>query len=302
MKFGEVVTPEAPLPTEHYRVPDPTTEIIEDAPKKKKKAVPRAPLSSLLPDHLMNKVIPFGCSDKKINDKWTPDRNFAAFPQPFRAMFLGPPNVGKSTLAKTLITYADPPFDELYIIHEDYQPDGGGTTEWDDADPTRVMGEVPDLKWWDDLYAADDPDEPPVRRLIVIDDLEATGVSKARERSLVTLYRYVSSHHGASLILCYQNMFGIKPILRKMANVIVCWRPTARNEMGIIANRVGIEEPELRLLFDQANRIYGRSIRNSICFDATQDTPAPIRINLFQPVILPEKTRRRKNASVPEFE
>lgn len=238
-----------------------------------------------LPSELQRCIVPLSCSDKRIQDHWEEGQDLAAFPQPFRMMCLGPPNCGKSTFAKTVLMHADPPFDELYVIHEDYQEEGG-STEWDDADYTAMMGEVPPLSWWDDLCAEDDPDEPPVRRLIVIDDLESTGVSKARQRNLATLFRYVSSHHGMSLILCFQNMFGLPPILRKMANIIVCWKPVARNEMGTIANRVGVEEWQLRELFELANREFGRSIRNSVCFDASADSPAPVRINLFEPVDL----------------
>jgi hypothetical protein len=254
--------------------------------KKKAPTKPRESLSRMLPDSMSQRIVPLGCSDKKINDSWQPGQDLAAFPQPFRMLCLGPPNCGKSTLAKMVLLHADPPFDELYVIHEDFQEDGGGTTEWDDADYTAMMGEPPPLQWWDALCENDDPDGPPVRRLIVIDDLESTGVSKERQRNLATLFRYCSSHHGMSLILCFQNMFGLPTVLRKMANIVVCWKPVARNEMGLIANRVGITAPELSSLFDLAEDTYGPSNKHSICFDSSAGSPAPIRINLFQPARL----------------
>jgi hypothetical protein len=246
----------------------------------------RMALTAMLPESLRGEIVPLNCADKKIDDRWEEGQDLAAFPQPYRALLLGPPNCGKSTLAKHMLIHADPPFDELIVIHEDYQPDGGGSTEWDDADPTLVMGEPPDLAWWDAHVAEDDPDEAPVRRLVVIDDLESTGVSKQRQRNLATLFRYCSSHLGMSLILCFQNMFGLPPILRKMANVIICWRPVARNEVGLIANRVGLTAEDLMLLFRTAEHHFGRSTRHSLCFDSTTDTPAPIRVNLFWPMRL----------------
>ena len=291
---GAVNVAVRPLPsvtTQQHSMPERPASVSAQRPvpetKKKQSNEPKRPLSHMLPEHLRGKVIPFGCSDKKIADVWTPDRDLAAFPQAFRIMCLGPPNCGKSTLAKTILSNADPPFDELYIIHEDYQPDGGGTTEWDDCDPTEVMGEPPSLAWWDNICSSDDPDEPPVRRLVVIDDLESTGISKERQRNLATLFRYCSSHHGISLILCFQNMFGLPPLLRKMANIIIAWRPVAKNEMGLIANRVGLDSKDLDLLFDAANELYPKTRnRNSLCFDFTDNTPAPIRVNLSTPVSL----------------
>jgi len=134
---------------------------------------------------LPQEVVPFRCSDKRLNEQWTRSR------------------------ARDLWNFPSPRFDEVYLIHEDHSddPDAPGTTEYDDTDCTPpLMNEVPDLSFWNQICAEDDPSEPPIKRLIILDDLEMKG--RERLRNLQTLFRYVSSHKGFSLCLSYQNFFG----------------------------------------------------------------------------------------------
>ena len=121
---------------------------------------------------LPQSVIAFDCSDKRVHDTWTPSRarDLSNLPSPYRALLIGPPGSGKSCLAKNLLIHQRPRFDEMYVIHEDYREDGSGTTEYDDCDPTAMLGDVPDLSFWNEVCAGDDPDSPPVLRLVVLDD------------------------------------------------------------------------------------------------------------------------------------
>lgn len=231
-------------------------------------------------------VVPFGVSDKRVAEEWTPQRaaDLANIPSPFRMLLLGPPGVGKSTLVKNLVIHQRPRFDEVYVIHQDLSPEGEalGTTEYDDLDATALMNEVPGLPFWNEVCAGDDPDEPPVKRLVILDDLEMKGASHERLKNLGILFRYCSSHKGFSLCLNHQDFFGLPTLLKKVANVFVVWRPHARNELSLIENRCGLDKGMLKEIFDTV----AKRPRDSVCIDLTAGSPAPLRLNLWTPILV----------------
>ena len=236
------------------------------------------------------KVVPFDSSDKRLREKWTAGRakDLANIPSPFRMLLLGPPGGGKSCLIKNIVIHQRPRFKEVFVIHEDHSadPDAPGTTEYDDLDPTLMMSEVPNLKFWNTICAEDDEDAPPVKRLVILDDLEMKGSD--RLKNLQTLFRYVSSHKGISLMCTYQNFFGLEPVIKKCSNVFVVWRPRDRDEIGRIEKRVGLEKGTLKEIFDAV----APDEHDSICIDHTKNSPAPLRLNLFTPIeILTEEDR-----------
>jgi hypothetical protein len=230
-------------------------------------------------------IVPFKCSDKLIDEGWTPERarDLANIPSPFRAILVGGCGSGKSTVAKQLLIHQRPRFSELILVHADGPGEGreSGTTEWNDADPTLIMNEIPDLEWFDELCANDDPCNP-VKRLLVIDDLEQTAANKARLRNLALVFRYISTHKSMSVILCHQSMFDIMPLVRKMANVYIIWPPRAKNELTLIANRVGLDKDVLRALFKQLCH----DPRDSIMIDLTRNSPQKLRLNMWTPIDL----------------
>ena len=214
---------------------------------------------------LPQSVIAFECSDKRVKETWTPSRarDLANIPSPFRALLIGPPGVGKSTVIKNLLVHQRPRFNELIIIHEDHREDGSGSTEYDDCDATHMLADVPPLEYWSELCAGDDPDGPPVKRLVVIDDVEFERADKTRIQNLAVLFRYVSSHKGMSVALLHQSFFHV---------------PTS--EYALLDNRCGLPKGTLHMLF----KTIAPGEQDSIMIDHTPNSPAPIRLNIWTKV------------------
>ena len=227
--------------------------------------------------------MPFDCSDKKIRDTWDARRskNLANIPSPFRALLVGPPGVGKSTLVKNLLIHQRPRFDELIIIHLDHRDDGSGSAEYADCDPTHQLAEIPSLDEWDQLFSGDDPDRP-TRRLVVLDDLEFERADKSRLQNLGTLFRYVSSHRGMSIALCHQSFFHVPTIVKQTSSVFILWRPRATSEYALLDNRCGLPRGTLHMLFNEI----ATGEQDSIMVDHSPNTPAPLRLNIWQPITL----------------
>ena len=140
-----------------------------------------------------------------------------------------------------------------------------------------MLNEVPNLKFWNEVCAAD-ADGPPVKRLVILDDLEMKGAE--RLKNLQTLFRYISSHKGFSLCLNFQNFFGLEPVIKKCANIFVIWRPRDRDEIGRIEKRVGLDKGTLKEIFDAV----APDDIDSICVDHTRNSPAPLRLNMWTPI------------------
>ena len=166
------------------------------------------------------------------------------------------------------------------MVHEDYREDGSGTTEYNDADPTAMLGDVPPLEYWNEVCATDDPSGPPVKRLVILDDLELTGANRERLRNLAILFRYVSTHKGMSVILCHQSFFDLPGVIKKCSNLFILWRPRANSEYALLDNRCGVPKGTLRMLFDEV----APGERDSIMIDHTANSPAPLRLNIWQPI------------------
>ena len=246
------------------------------------KSKPRPPLPEA--------IVPYHSADKRLIETWTPGRNPANFPSPFRMLLLGPPGGGKTCVMKNIVVQQRPAFDEVYVIHEDAgdEENAAGTTEWDDLDPTAIMGDVPSLAYWNSVCAEDDPDERPLKRLVILDDLEMRGGGpgmRQRLRNIATLVRYCSSHKGFSVMVAFQDFFGLDPLLKKCANVFLVWKPHARNEAALIDNRTGLPKGTLKEVF----RTVACGPHDFVTIDLTKKSPMPLRLGLWAPIELDEE-------------
>lgn len=94
---------------------------VDRTPENKIISHPTVPL----PDE--NKLFRIPNKDKFFHETWHPGRNLLNIPHPFRAILAGPPNRGKSTICKNLLLRADPPFEQVIVVHYDME-----TKEYDD--------------------------------------------------------------------------------------------------------------------------------------------------------------------------
>jgi len=212
---------------------------------------------------LPNKIIPIENSDKEFHEKWTKSRNMLNIPHPFRCVCLGPPNVGKTTIVKNIVLRADPPFQEIVVIHCDSEY----TKEYDDLGEVEMLNEIPAPEDW----------EGQVKTLVVLDDLEFKGMNKQQKRNLDRLFGYVSTHKNISCILCSQDAFNVPPIVRRCSNLWILWRCPDLDAMATCARKTGLKAENFNTIF---NELMLES-RDSLWLDKTDRSPYPMRKNGF---------------------
>ena len=184
---------------------------------------------------------------------------------PFKCLFAGRPNSGKTTLMHNLFLHiqtSDKPFQTLIII----QP--GTSKEHDMLDPTCILNDIPDPET---LVAPENG-----KCLIIIDDFDLTKLNKLQEKHFSMLFRYISSHHNISVMLSYQSFFSVPTIIRKTCNYFVIWKTNNLDELSTIAKRCGMTKEVFKKIF-KANVI---DKRDSIMID--QVSPHELRKNIFE--------------------
>lgn len=214
---------------------------------------------------LPNKIIPISNPDKKFHEKWVKGRSMLNIPHPARILAVGPPNVGKTTVAINIILRANPPYEEVYVIH----PDAEYSQEWDDVNG-QMMSEIPNPEQW----------EGEVKTFVVIDDIEVKQLAKEQSRALDRLFGYVSTHKNITVYLTSQNFSNIPAAVRRMSNFWVIWKINDCDAMKICAKKAGMKPNTLVEIFD--NKM--PEFNDSLWIDRTAFSPFPLRKNGFEPL------------------
>lgn len=209
---------------------------------------------------LPNEILALPNADKAFHEKWTPRRNALNFPHPFRAVCLGPPNSGKSTVVKNILIRAKPEFQEVFVIHCDPEY----TKEYDDVDAV-MLSEIPAPDEW----------EGKVKTLVVLDDLEFKQADRTQKRNLDRLFGFVSTHKNISCILCSQDPFNVPPIVRRCSNLWIMWKLLDLDAMSTCARKTGLKSGNLNTMFNTLD-INGY---NSLWIDMTTGSPYKLRKN-----------------------
>lgn len=225
----------------------------------------------------VRRIIPLKNKDKTFQEKWQlrkngTAKNLAWFPHSFRMCILGEVGGGKSTLAKNILIQnqlSKKPFKNVYLIHGDVD----NSQEWSDIDYTQAIdGEnIPSIDFWK---------ENKEKSLIIIDDVEFTKTSVETIRNISKLFRYVSSHHGYSIILLHQSFFDVPSIIKKCSNVFILFPPSDFDQLGTIARRMGVKKEEMIAMCSLLT-----SNHDTLCIDLTENSPAKFRKNVFERIV-----------------
>lgn len=183
---------------------------------------------------LPKQIIPITCPDKKNHEKWTPERDLLNIPAPARICCLAPPNSGKTCFIKNMIIRAKPMYEEIYIVHYD----ADGTNEYDDVDGV-MLNELPDPKGFD----------PNTKKLLILEDLEYSMMTKEEKRKLDRLFGYTSTHKFCTVILTAQDTFRVPPICRRCSTVFLLWDSPDKDSMATLARKTGLKSRDLIDIF-----------------------------------------------------
>ena len=209
---------------------------------------------------LADRIILLPNKDKDFHERWESGRNLLNIPHPFRAVMLGPPGSGKSTVVKNLLLRADPPYCAVVIVHCDPLY----TQEYKDINCV-MLDKIPSPEEW-----------PGDRKMLVIlEDLEFKGMDKKQKQALDRLYGYVSTHKHLSVCLCAQDAFNVPASVRRCSNLFVLWRCPDMDSANLVARKAGLTAKTLNALFDQ----FCSSPKDSVWVDLSDDSPAKIRVN-----------------------
>lgn len=205
-------------------------------------------------------------SDKGCHESYKEGQNPIRFPHPFRCCLLGKVNSGKSMIVKNLLMAhqgADPKFQQVIVVHGDPE-----TKEYDDIEPTCIRNTLPEVKELD----------PDVKKLLIIDDVDFSGMSK-REKALISdLFRHGSTHRNTSIILSHQSFFSVPKVCRDQSNTFILWKPHDLDTCGTIGRRVGLKKAEITSLF----REYLPNWRDSLLINMIPGAPYKFGKNLYE--------------------
>ena len=218
-----------------------------------------------------NKFIKLGKNkDKTFQEDWSKKDDLLNLPHSFRAVFCGPPSSGKSFITKQIILKAKPMFKKVMVVHYG----GDDTQDYDEIDGVDVIP----------LSGLPDPTEinpAKEKMLLVLEDVPLSSLNKEQKQKIDRLYGYASSHRSVSIITCAQDAFDVPVGARRSSNIFVLWKQPDLSALSTMASRTGYTSKEFRNLFKLC-----KNKHDSIMIDMTENTPAPLRFNCYQPILM----------------
>ena len=159
------------------------------------------------------------------------------------------------------------PFRELYVI-----TCSPLCKEYDDLEYTGLMTEIPDA----DFFTGK------VKTAIILDDFELSNMTPSTKRKLSTLFRYVATHRNVSIFCGFQSALDTPPLIRKVSDVFVMYKPNNRLEISTLANRLDLDADDLRYIYKKiCNGKY-----DCLCVNNIPGAPYRLTKNLHFPIVL----------------
>lgn len=220
-----------------------------------------------LPDTLL----PIPCTDKEgWSESWDKKRNWLNIPHPWRGVFTGPPSSGKSTAIKNIIVRAKPKFKEIIVCHLDEN-----STEWKDCG-AKMVKVLPEPTSFDRTQ----------KRLLILEDLNLSDMSKADKNKLNRLMGYASSCNLSIAITC-QNAYDLSPSVRRMANLYVIFKQPDLNSLIMLASRTGLKSKHMLYIMTRLLK----QPHSSLWIDTQRNSPANYRIDGYTGITLEQLDR-----------
>ena len=116
---------------------------------------------------LKNKIFVIPNEDKMWHEQ--PSDNLCSFPHPFRCCLIAPPNSGKSLILKNIMVQTQPPFEKIYLVHNDVE-----TQEYNNIDLEYLDNAIPSIEEFD----------PTRKNLLIIEDIDYKNLPKAEKSML----------------------------------------------------------------------------------------------------------------------
>ena len=205
-------------------------------------------------------VIPIKNKDKEFHQPIDME-DLGNMAHPSRIIFCGQPNSGKSLCILNLLLHKKPPFQKIYLIHND-----PNTQEYSSID-TEILEEIPEI----------DEIDTDIRNLIIIEDINYRSLSKEQKALLDRMFGCFSTHSNISIWITSQDAISVPPSVRRMASHVFLWRSGDVNHMSILASRFGLTPRDLKWIFD--NILTDR--HDSLLIDSTRPE-CRYRKNIFE--------------------
>ena len=191
--------------------------------------------------------------------------NLCSFPHPFRICFIAPPNAGKSLILKNILIQTQPPFEAIYLVHNDK----------DSAEYNNI-----DLTYFDDKIPSIDEFDSTKKNLLIIEDIDFKNMKKTDKSILDRHMGCNSTHKNISIMLTAQDGFNVPPSIRRMCSVLCLWKGHDLTALAIMSSRFGIKAKDLKYFFEKV----ATGKHDFIVIDTHREGKLRIRKNLIEPV------------------
>lgn len=227
--------------------------------------------------------------DKKNHEFWDEERDMMNIPKPYLMIINALPNSGKTNTVLNLMIKADPPFQNIFLIHPftlDYH-----VSDADEKDNTNIIldpaPEIAEYKGVDYIPLRFLPDERFLkdykknRNLLIIDDVDLRqfiSYSNFKKKRLNKLVSFCVSHCDLTILITSQDInTQLMPIITRMANIFCLYQLRDRNSIYAMSKLVGISFVILKYLYSRCENIH-----DSVQIDLTNGSPYKYRFNWYE--------------------
>jgi hypothetical protein len=237
--------------------------------------------------------------EKKKHEKWEDDRSLIDFPRPFRWGILGAVSCGKTSLILNYLATSHK-YDNIFIMHpRTYSPNVALDDELINENIiVEPKPEIPEYDGVDFIGLSYLPGQKffntvaDKHNLFIIDDIDLISYIKRRNEMrterLNKLFSYVSSHSNVSIIVSTQDASSqLPPFVLKMCNVTTVFKVFDEFIMQTLARKLSTPYRVLKYLMGICEDVH-----DSITFDNTFHSKYRYRLNIFEPIDIPENNAK----------